>query len=1018
MMHKARLGALAVPLVVVAVAGRPWVGPQMQSAQQSVPRAGAPAFAGNPDSVIREATRAVEADGAAEARARYAARIGRSAADRDAVLGLATVARLTYDFDEADRLYRRLVAGVPLSDPHAIRARLGLAQGMDAHGVKQELETQLDSARRGARLAGDRAAEAAAHFWMTHTLAGVYGGGYALAHLDTAVALAPPDFRALHADARCRRGQIMGVVGVPGARDSLALAQSFANAVGHASAQGICWRGLGTYHEIHGALDSSLAAFDSLIALRRRTHDRSNLAFALTLRADAMRTHGDFGGALRVFREALLEARASRNLYIEASVTLGLGGTALSLNDLAAAEAQVGQAIRAFEQAHDSAGAMLARSFLPFISLAQRDYALARRQVAAVMPWAQSVGDWGHVLELYTQLAGIEMRAGELDAADRALRDAAVAARKLGPAKEALVAFPRGRLALQRGDLPGAGREFRRYLASLDSTQRLQRYETRAYLADAFARRGDLAAAERELTAAGDELDDWRASLTDTELRTMVFQAGATEANDRNASVARVLAALAAGGRGEAAFALAERRRARELADRLTRAAALRDETRPGPTTRDAAKDDAARADAARRAAARAMPRAVALPDERTALLEFVAGSFGAPTTLFVLAPRPGAPAAPPTITAHVLAPADSLVDDIARFVALVERGDGGTALARSLAARLLDSALTDVGAVTRLVIVGDGPLHRVPWDALRTADGRFLVERYAVTLAPSAGVLHALRARPPNPAPLRLLAYGDPAFAGDAAASTRDGVGGNAERYRSAFDSAGGLPRLEASAREAALVARYADEAEVRTRERASAAYLKRTPLERFRVLHLATHALVDERAVTRTALAVAPGEGETGFLGPSELAALRLNADLVVLSACRSAGGVVVDGEGVQGLTAPLLEAGARSVVATQWRIGDRSTVDFVDEFYRAMAEGRSVGDALQAAKVAALRRGAPAREWAAFTMIGDPMLTVPFHAPGSRARWWAVAVAALLAIAAGYGLLTRSRKSAEAR
>jgi thioredoxin-like negative regulator of GroEL len=89
----------------------------------------------------------VEAGSAAEARTRYAERVRRSAADRGAVLGLATVARLTYDFDEADRLYRRLISGVPLSDPHALRARLGLAQAMDAHGVKQELEAQLDPTR-------------------------------------------------------------------------------------------------------------------------------------------------------------------------------------------------------------------------------------------------------------------------------------------------------------------------------------------------------------------------------------------------------------------------------------------------------------------------------------------------------------------------------------------------------------------------------------------------------------------------------------------------------------------------------------------------------------------------------------------------------------------------------------------------------------------------------------------------------------------------------------------------------
>jgi len=316
---------------------------------------------------------------------------------------------------------------------------------------------------------------------------------------------------------------------------------------------------------------------------------------------------------------------------------------------------------------------------------------------------------------------------------------------------------------------------------------------------------------------------------------------------------------------------------------------------------------------------------------------------------------------------------------------------------------------------VEHIVIVPDGPLHRVPWDALRTADGRYVVERFAVTLAPSVRTLAELRNRSPHPRTSRLLAFGDPAFGSGSSPRAVREPASDAELYRSAFDSAGGLPRLEASAREAALVAPYADDAEVRTGERASAAFLKHAPLDRFRVLHFATHAIVDDRVVTRTSLALAPGEGESGFLGPSDLAALPLDADLVVLSACRSAGGVVVDGEGVQGLTAPLLQAGARAVVATQWRIGDRSTVAFVDDFYRAMAEGRPVGDALRAAKLAALHRGAPAREWAAFTVIGDPLVTPSLHAPSRWRAGWLV-LAAVVAAFIVYGLVTRSRPRAE--
>jgi CHAT domain-containing protein len=266
------------------------------------------------------------------------------------------------------------------------------------------------------------------------------------------------------------------------------------------------------------------------------------------------------------------------------------------------------------------------------------------------------------------------------------------------------------------------------------------------------------------------------------------------------------------------------------------------------------------------------------------------------------------------------------------------------------------------------------------------------------------------------------LLAIGDPAFQADDDDS-ESSTSAAAETYGSAFDSTGGLPRLRESAREARRVARYAPEAEVRLREEASAAFLKHAPLRDYRVIHLATHALVDERSVARTALALAPGEGEDGFVGAGDLAALTLGADLVVLSACQTARGKIVEGEGVQGLTAPLLQAGARAVVATGWRIEDRSTVPFVDAFYRNVASGLSVGDALRAAKLDAIRRGDSPREWAAFTLVGDPLVTIPLRSPAPAWRQWAIALAAsaLLAVTAGcaaYWFRTRRRRISDVR
>jgi CHAT domain-containing protein len=89
------------------------------------------------------------------------------------------------------------------------------------------------------------------------------------------------------------------------------------------------------------------------------------------------------------------------------------------------------------------------------------------------------------------------------------------------------------------------------------------------------------------------------------------------------------------------------------------------------------------------------------------------------------------------------------------------------------------------------------------------------------------------------------------------------------------------------------------------------------------------------------------------------------------------------------VQGLTSPLLQAGARSIVATQWLIRDLDAVPFVDSFYAALARGLPVIDALRDAKVRAIRRGESPRVWAAFVAIGDPLIPVPLRVPPKS--WW---------------------------
>jgi hypothetical protein len=137
------------------------------------------------------------------------------------------------------------------------------------------------------------------------------------------------------------------------------------------------------------------------------------------------------------------------------------------------------------------------------------------------------------------------------------------------------------------------------------------------------------------------------------------------------------------------------------------------------------------------------------------------------------------------------------------------------------------------------------------------------------------------------------------------------------------------------------------------------------------------------------------------------------------VVLSACRTAGGVAITGEGMEGLTAPLVAAGARSVVATQWRIGDRSAVRLVSDFYSGLARGLPVAEALRSAKLAAIARGAPPSDWAGFTVVGDPFARVALATPGPRRQgWWIAAGGGLALLVLGTYLVRRRGRSSERR
>jgi CHAT domain-containing protein/tetratricopeptide (TPR) repeat protein len=927
--------------------------------------------------VVQAVKRAVEADTALRARTRFRQRLARNPHDREALLGLGTLLRLTYDYPASDSLYRRLVAG-PV-DGFTVYARFGTAEGLEARSYGRAATTTLSHALRDARAINDRTAEGEILLWLAFARGRLEGVAVAEATLDSASRLIPASAFDLRSRLWSRRAITHALRGRT--REASLAADSaigFARRARDGRAEGDAFRALGQVLQYRGQWDSALVALHQSEQVYRRSRNRSALASSLIWHAQVVGSLGRYGEMREIMRRALVEGEATNNPGVVGDAHRAFGVLAIMLRDWPAAAAHLNRSRTISATTGDSSALLTISKYLVQVAINAGDLATAKRMTQEQLAWALRTEDAVSQYNAHQAMADLAARDRDWPAVERSLDAVRAQLRHLpGDNYRMQLVHQEARLALLRGDLAHAERMLRMAIGpgegdKYDNTL----FDLRVRLAYIHARRGKLADAERELRTATDHLERWRARLNDGELRTLAFQQVSSAVNGAGepttaARAAHILAALARGGQDAAAFALAERWRARELSDQLARSAALRE----GPPSSPASPSLASAS------VPTAADVAAALPDDSTALIEFVAAE-GAPITAFVVQ-RGG-------VAARVLPAVDSLESAVARFTALMESGADATRLARQLGSRLLEPVLPLLGPrVTRLVVVPDGPLHRLPFDALRLADGRYLIERYAFGTAPSASVVTALWTREPRRPPardVRLLAFGDPATPRATPGAPRGVDSGDVPP---AFHSTDGLPRLTGAAREARRVARYATQAEVRLGRDASAAFLKRTDLRNYRVLHFAAHAIIDERSVAGTALALAPGNGESGFVGAGDLAALQLDADLVVLSACSAARGVLVGGEGLQGLTSPLLQAGARALVATEWRIRDRDVVDFVDAFYAELARGRAVADALRGAKLRAIRRGDPLRTWAAFTAIGDPLVVVPLRAP--RDSWW---------------------------
>jgi CHAT domain-containing protein/tetratricopeptide (TPR) repeat protein len=325
------------------------------------------------------------------------------------------------------------------------------------------------------------------------------------------------------------------------------------------------------------------------------------------------------------------------------------------------------------------------------------------------------------------------------------------------------------------------------------------------------------------------------------------------------------------------------------------------------------------------------------------------------------------------------------------------------TQLALAGLSRMLLGPVSSRIGQKRLVIVGDGALQYIPFEALpepAAANSQPLVAEHEIVNLPSASVLALLRQEinGRKPAAKAIAMLSDPVFETDdprvrrgvevpakaAANPAKDDELGQIELTRSAADS--GVTRFERlpfSRKEAESVEALTTPGQLMKAVDFSANKTTATSAEiaQFRIVHFATHGLINSQHPELSGIVLSlvneKGQPQDGFLRMHEIYNLNLGAELVVLSACQTALGKEIRGEGLMGLTRGFMYAGSPRLVASLWDVRDEATAELMNRFYQGMLkENLTPAAALRAAQVSLWKekRWEAPYYWAPFVIQGE--------------------------------------------
>jgi CHAT domain-containing protein/Tfp pilus assembly protein PilF len=720
-----------------------------------------------------------------------------------------------------------------------------------------------------------------------------------------------------------------------------------------------CLDSLGVALVARGDFDRAEAYQEEALGIRRELGNKTFIGSSLTNLGALARGRGDLERAEALYRQAIDEETLPPGSLFLASGLGNLGEVALARRRLAPAQESLERAVALFEElAPGSLASALAYRDLGEIELLRGKPALARERLARALAIEERLAPQSRsIAETLRRMATLERGAGRLAEAGELLARALAALEsqvgRLGATQEVEAAYRAGTGAFYRDAIEVELLRGRPEVAFA----LLERSRARGFLELLAHRDLDLSAGApaellRERRRLAGEYDRAQARLAEVSPERQGEQAKA------------ILAELA----GLRAGYEAVSRKLREASPQL---AALE-----APQPLDVAG-------------------ARSLLEPGMALLSFSVGETS--SDLFVLAP--GRP-----LATYPLGIGEAeLRRDVDGFRALIAETPAGSprlatlrAAGARLYARLLGPAQAQVAAAGRLLILPDGPLHLLPWSALVTGpDGRYLIERTSLSTALSATVYgELLRRRPVSPhdqgapperapmelAPTELVAFGDP----DVPAGLAAGAPGSRDAalrdvaLRGAAARGCGMTPLPAARRELQGVASlYGDGARLYLGAQATEEAVKALPRSTA-VVHFAVHGCLDERRPLDSALVLSLHDPtqenrDNGLLQAWEIVEqVRIDADLVVLSACETALGKEAGGEGLLGLTRAFQFAGARTVVASLWKVADEATAELMLRLHRDLRAGKPKDEALASAQ----------RELAAGALGGSRDFSTPFY------------------------------------